>query len=193
MQGTTVHLMAPCSFRRLALVLALVLALAEAALFVCAWRLGVLVEPGGGSRRALTFVLFGSALTLQATVVVGLAWTLVALSRTELVASDGVTIEHPWRRWTGTWSEIRRAWWQRGWLVIEVRGRWRRWYVRVADPLDASMAAFRLRLEPDAWLEGAALRAYLLWTVLPVVLGAIGTGGLALLAALHWLPTLAPP
>ena len=102
-----VRIAAPHAFRRFALQVALGLALAESALFFFVWRLGVLVEPAAGRQPALAFVLLGSVLTLQAMVVVGIAWAVVAISRTTVDADEtGLTLEHPWRRWHGDWWTV---------------------------------------------------------------------------------------
>jgi hypothetical protein len=90
-------LSAPPSFQRAALGVAIGLAIAEVVLFVSVWRLGVLIDPGANGSAAQAFVLLGTGLTLQAMIVVGVAWTIVALSRTELEWSDHVRLEHPWR------------------------------------------------------------------------------------------------
>jgi hypothetical protein len=64
------------AFRRFALQIALGLALAESALFFFVWRLEMLVEPAAGRQSALAFILLGSVVTLQAMVVVGVAWAI---------------------------------------------------------------------------------------------------------------------
>jgi hypothetical protein len=85
-----------------ALQISLGLALAESALFFFVWRLEMLVEPSAGRQSALAFILLGSVVTLQAMVVVGIAWAMVAVSRTTVDADEiGLTLEHPWRRWHG--------------------------------------------------------------------------------------------
>lgn len=130
MQG---RLTAPPSFRRLASALAGALVVAEIVLFALAWRLGTLLEPADPP-AARAFVVFGTVLTLQAMGVVGAAWLIVAVSRTVLDWDDhGVRLEHPWRQWSGDWMDVNRLAWRAGWLVVTVRGQWRRWYVRVPD------------------------------------------------------------
>ena len=120
---------APTRTRQTALIIAIVLATLEIGLFAGAWRLGALLDPGNDRRAALGFIVLGTALTLQAMVIVGVAWTLVAWSRTTLTVDDGsLALEHPWREWRGGWHEIRSAWVQRGWLTIEIEDQWRRWY-----------------------------------------------------------------
>lgn len=183
-----VRIAAPQPFRRLALQIALALALAEAGLFFFVWRLGLLVEPASGHRQALGFIVLGTAVTLQAMLVIGIAWTVVAVSRTTLDADEiGLTLEHPWRRWHGDWWTVRHAWRRGDWLTFELSGEWRRWYVRVAAGDDTAIARVREHLAEAAWLEGAALRAYYLRTVVPVLLGATGVGGLLLVLALYLL------
>ena len=78
----------PQPFRQASLVAAIVLALLEIGLFASAWRLGALLDPGNDRRAALGFVVLGTALTLQAMAIVGVAWTLVAWSRTTLTIDD---------------------------------------------------------------------------------------------------------
>ena len=179
---------APVAFRRFALLLALILALAQCALFGFLWRLGVLVEPTGNPRAALGFVVLGSALTLQAMAVVGVAWTVVAMSRTTAEGDDeSLTLEHPWRRWHGGWPAVRHAWQHNGWLTVEVDGQWRRWYIRLAPTDDHTLVALRERLAAGAWLEGPALRAHYLRSVLSILLAAVGLGGLLLVIVLRYL------
>ena len=186
-----VRIAAPHAFRRFALQIALGLALAESALFFFVWRLGVLVEPAAGRQPALAFILLGSVLTLQAMVVVGIAWAVVAISRTTVDADEiGLTLEHPWRRWHGDWWTVRHAWRRGDWLTFELSGQWRRWYVRVAADDDGAVARVRQHLPEGAWLEGSALRAYYLRSVLPILLGATGLSGLLLVVALYALKRL---
>src|SRR5262245_53291673 len=183
-----VRIAAPQTFRRLALQIALALALAEFGLFFFMSRLGALVEPAASREAALAFIMLGSALTLQAMVVIGLAWTLVAVSRTTVDADDiGLTLEHPWRRWHGDWWTVRYAWLRGGWLTFELSGQWRRWYVRIAPEDAGSIGRLRQHLPDGTWLEGAALRAHYLRSVLPILLGATGVGGLLLVLALYFL------
>jgi hypothetical protein len=183
-------LSAPPSFQRGALGVAIGLAIAEVVLFVSVWRLGVLIDPGGNTSSARTFVVLGTALTLQAMIVVGIAWTLVALSRTKLEWDDHVRLDHPWREWSGDWSDLQRAWWKNGWLALEVAGQWRRWYVRVPDASAPELQGLRAALPSGVWLEGAELRAYYFGRVLPVLLGAIGIGGLIVIAVTAYLRSL---
>ena len=181
------------AFRRNMLWLALALAGLEAALFGAVWRLGLLIDPGADRRAAVAFVLLGSALTLQAMIVVGLAWTLVALSRTTLVLDeDHLVLEHPWRRWVGRYPQVRHAWRRGDWLTFEVTGSLRRWYVRVPPDSDADVNRLRAALEPGSWLDGADLARHLLSRVLPVFLGMVGLGGLLLLALLRYMQQASP-
>ncbi len=179
-------LQAAPAFRRNVLWLALALAAAETALFMMVWRLGLLLDPGADRRAALHFVLLGSALTLQAMGVVAAAWTLVAVSRTTLeLDEDRLVLEHPWRRWSGGYSAVRHAWLRGGWLTIEIAGAMRRWYVRAPADSGPAVDALRAALAPGAWLEGPQLTRHVLSRVLPLMLGAIGLGGLALVLLLR--------
>jgi hypothetical protein len=183
-------LKAPPRFRQMATIFALVLALVELGLFVSAWRLGALVDPGASPRAARAFVVFGTLLTVQAMAVVGIGWTIVALSRTEIRWDDQVWLEHPWRQWSGGWQEIARVWWRTGWLAIEVDGQRRRWYVRVPSADVDEVSALRAALPPGVWLEGDALRSYYLRSVVPILLAAIGLGGLLVIAVTAYLRSL---
>lgn len=176
------------AFRRGILLLALGLAALEAALFVTLWRLGVLLGTGADRRAALAFVLLGSVLTLQAMGVVGFAWMLVALSRTAAEFDDEtLVLEHPWRRWSGRWSDVRHAWLRGGWLTLEITGAIWRWYIRIPDESRPELDRLKGRLRPGAWLAGRDLTRHVLLRVLPPLLGATGLGGLALLALLRYL------
>jgi hypothetical protein len=142
---------APAGIKRVATMLATALAASELGLMACAWRLGVLLDPGPDLRARQAFVLLGTVLTLQAMSVVGIAWLMIAWSRTELtVEDDHVVLEHPWRRWSGDAEDIRRASWRRGWLVVRTRDSWRRWYVRVEET-HPTLARLRDRLGPNRW------------------------------------------
>jgi hypothetical protein len=184
------HLRATPAFRRGVLLASLLVVLLEIGVFVALWRLGALVDPGSDRRAAAAFVALGTAVTLQAMAVVGVLWVMVAMAWTTL-RSDvvGWALEHPWRSWQGRPAEVARAWRQGGWLVLELRGHWRRWYVRAGDQ-DATTDALRRQLSDDAWLTRAGARAHLVRTVLPAVLAAAGLGGLALLWALRALEGL---
>jgi len=183
----TGHVVAPPRVRQAALVTAIVLALLEIGLFASAWRLGVLLDPGSDRRAALAFVALGTALTLQAMAVVGVAWMMVAWSRTALtIEPEEAVLDHPWRTWQGRWSEVRYAWLQRRWLVLQIDDQWRRWYVHTGGDVDV-INAVRARLPPDAWLEGADLRRHLARTVLPLLLAGVGAGGLTLIGVLELL------
>jgi hypothetical protein len=186
----TGSLSAPPAFRRAALAFATVLAIAEVGLFVAVWRMGVLADPGANARAARAFVLLGTMLTLQAMAVTGIAWTVVALSRSELAWDDRVRLEHPWRQWSGDWPDLQRVWWRNGWLAIEIHGAWRRWYVRVPDGSVDGVTALRSMLPPGVWLEGAELRAYYLRSIVPTVVAAIGVGGLLVIAMTACLKAL---
>jgi hypothetical protein len=181
------RIVAPARVRKASLVGAIVLALLQIGLFASAWRLGVLLDPGTDRRAALGFVVFGTVLTLQAMAIVGIAWTLVAWSRTSLALEDNeLLLEHPWREWRGGWNDVRHAWLQRGWLTIELEGQWRRWYVHAGAEPDA-VRGVRDRLSPGAWLEGADLRRHLVRTVLPILLVGVGAVGLVVVTVLELL------
>ena len=178
---------ASATVRRASLIAAIVLAVLEIGVFASAWRLGVLLDPGDDRRAALGFVMLGTALTVQAMAVVGVAWTLMAWSRSTLtIDDDELVLEHPWREWRGGWHEVRHAWMQRRWLVVQLDGQWRRWYV-YAGAASAAIQAFRARLPAEAWLEGSDLRRHLARTVLPFVLAGVGVAGLALVIVLELL------
>lgn len=187
----TTTLQASPAFRRNVLLAALGVALLEVGLFVLLWRLGTLEDPGGDRRAALLFVVLGSAVTLQAMAVVGLAWVAVAMSRTSLQAdTTGLTLEHPWRRWRGAGADVRHAWLHNQWLVLKVRGQWRRWYVRAGADAGETLARVRASLPPGAWLEGSAKLRHLARTTLPPALAAAGAGVFLLLWALRLLEAL---
>lgn len=187
----TTTIQASPAFRRNVLLAALALALLEVGLFALLWRLGSLADPGGDRRAALLFVVLGSAVTLQATAVVGLAWVMVAMSRTTLEADvTGLTLEHPWRRWHGASADVQHAWLHNRWLVLEVRGQWRRWYVRAGADAGEALAQVRASLPAGAWLEGSARLMHLARTTLPLALAATGAGGFALLWVLSLLEEL---
>ena len=178
---------ASATVRRASLIASIVLAVLEIGVFASAWRLGVLLDPGDDRRAALGFVMLGTALTVQAMAVVGVAWTLMAWSRSTLtIDGDELVLEHPWREWRGGCDEVRHAWLQRRWLVVQLDGQWRRWYV-YAGTASAAIQAFRARLPPEAWLEGSDLRRHLARTVLPFVLAGVGVAGLALVIVLELL------
>lgn len=179
------------AFRRGVVLGALAVAVLELGLFVMLWRVGSLVDPGSDPNAALLFVSLGSAVTLQAMGVVGLAWVVVAMSWTVLHYDvTGVSLEHPWRRWRGGWHDVTHAWTQNGWLVLQVGGQWRRWYVRAGGDRTAALALVRAELPPGVWLEGSARQLHLARTTLPVVLAATGVGGLILVWVLKALDTL---
>jgi hypothetical protein len=173
-----VTLEAPGSLRRLILGLAFVLMALELALGVMLWRLSSALAPDADERTAAAFLLLGTVMTLQAMVVIGLAWMIVAISRTTLRHdATGVTLEHPWRRWHGDPGSVRHAWRNGPWLALELEGHWRRWYVW-ARGQENRLAEVRAVLPAGAWLEGASRQRHLARTVLPPLLLAVGTGGL---------------
>jgi hypothetical protein len=186
-----IELRATPAFRRGVLVAAVSLVTLEMALFALLWRIGTLADPGHDQGAALAFVALGTAVTLQAMAVVGVLWVLVAMAWTTLRADAvGWSLEHPWRRWQGQPREVSRAWQHGGWMVIELDGHWRRWYVRAGRGTEATVEALRGQLPGDAWLDVRAVRAHLMRTVLPIVLAAIGLGGLALVWMLRTLDGL---
>lgn len=186
----TTTIRASPAFRRNVLLGALVVAMLEVGLFAAMWRLGTLADPGGDRRAALLFVVLGSAMTLQAMAVVGLAWVVVAMSRTTLEADvTGLTLEHPWRRWHGASSDVQHAWLHNQWLVLEVRGQWRRWYVRAGQDSE-ELRQVRAGLPAGAWLDGSARLLHLARTTLPLALAAAGAGGFVLLWVLSRLEEL---
>lgn len=169
---------APHAFKRLILGLALGLIAVELALGALLWRLSATLDPGGDARAAAAFLLLGTVVTLQAMVAVGIAWTIVAISRTTLRHDpSGLTLEHPWRRWHGSSGSVRHAWRNGPWLALEIEGHRRRWYVW-ARGQENRLAEVRAVLPAGAWLEGASRQRHLARTVLPPLLIAVGAGGL---------------
>ena len=184
----TITLRSSPGFRRGVFLASLGVALIEVGLFVMLWRIGGLADPGADRRAALLFVALGSAVTLQAMGVVGVAWVAVAMSQTALHADvTGLTLEHPWRRWHGGWADVSHAWQQNGWLVLKVRGCWRRWHVRAAADAAPTLVLLRAQLPAGVWLEGPAKHRYMARTTLPLVLGVAGVGGVLLLLVLRKL------
>ncbi len=160
------------------LVLAALLVGLALALGAFLWRLSTLFPADGDQHAAAMFLLLGTLMTLQGMVIVGLAWLIVAVSRVVLRHdAAGLTLEHPWRRWHGEPDAVRQAWQHGPWLVLEIDGEWRRWYVWVKEQ-HAALAQFRGVLPAGAWLEGTGKRRYLARTMLPPVLVAIGAAGL---------------
>jgi hypothetical protein len=186
-----IELRATPALRRAVLLAAVSVVALEVGLFAFLWRIGTLADPGGDRRAALAFVALGTAVTLQATAVVGVLWVLVAMAWTTLVAdAAGWSLEHPWRTWQGQPRDVSRAWRQSGWIAIELDGHWRRWYVRAGGGAEPTVAALRSQLPAGVWLDAGAVRAHLMRTVLPLVLAAIGLGGLALMWMLETLDGL---
>lgn len=182
----THRLEASAAFQRLALAFAIGLIVCEFAIFFLAWNLGMFVDPGADRRTAALLVLLGTVLTLQAMGVVGIGWLVVAVSRTTLdFGPEGLALEHPWRRWHGSWQDVSSAWHRRGWLSIYTARRLRGWHVRAADS-EPLVAEFRKHLRPGSWLEGSELRAHLVKRIMPLWLAAAAFGLLVL-----WLMLLA--
>jgi hypothetical protein len=185
------ELRAGSGFRRGVLVVAFVVIALEAALFALLWRVGMFIDPGADRGAAAAFVALGTAVTLQAMAVVGVLWVMVAMAWTTL-RSDAVgwSLDHPWRNWHGAPREVARAWHQGGWLVLEIDGQRRRWYVRANRHAHDTVSALRGELHDGAWLDGPAVRAYLMRSVVPIVLGAAVLGGLALMWMMRTLDGL---
>ena len=185
----SIRLEAPAGFRRVTLVTSLLLVGLELGVFWFAARLTMLLTPRAATGAELgAFIVFWSLLTLQAMAVVGFAWTLVALSRTALLAdAQGLALSHPWRRWSGGWGEIGEAYVSRDWLHLRVRGRWRSWHVKHDGTQAAAIDAVRSRVPADAWLTPAQARGLLMKRLLPPVLigGAVGAG--AILVLNRWI------
>lgn len=179
------------AFRSGVLVVACVLIGLEIALFALLWRVGTFIDPGADPAGSAAFVALGTAVTLQAMAVVGILWVIVAMAWTTL-RSDvvGWSLEHPWRSWQGTPREVARAWRQGGWLVLELDGQRRRWYVRASRHADDTVSTLRREISSGAWLEGPQLRAHLMKTVVPIVLSAAVLGGLALMWMMRTLDGL---
>lgn len=186
-----ITLQAAPGFRRGVLLCAAAIVLAEIGLFALLWRLGTLTDPGADRRTALAFVALGTALTLQAMAMVGAVWISAAMAWTTLRADGvGLSLEHPWRRWHGHPSDIARAWQHGRWLVLELRGHWRRWYVRTGRDDGPALDRLRGDLPAGTWLDAPAARAHLMRNVLPLILGAAGVGGLLLVWGLRVLDGL---
>jgi hypothetical protein len=112
------------------------------------------------------------------------------MSRTRLHHDvTGLTLDHPWRHWRGDWADVSHAWQQGGWLVLKLRGAWRRWYIRVGSERQG-LDAIRSQLPPGAWLDGAARQRHLARTTLPIVLASAILGGGLLWMALGALRRL---
>ena len=185
------ELRATPAFRRGVLLAALAVVVLEFALFALLWRIGTLADPGSDRRAAIAFIALGTAVTLQAMAVVGVLWVMVATAWTTLRCDVvGWWLEHPWRSWHGSPRDVARAWRQGGWLVFELDGHWRRWYVRTARDSDVNVKALREQLAGGVWLDAASARAHLMRHVVPYVLAAAGLGGLALLWTLKTLDGL---
>jgi len=162
-------------------------------------------EPATRDELAL-FVAFGTVLTLQGMLVLGLAWVLAATGRTELTATAtgavpdpggtnvdprGVLlhVQHPWREWIGPAAAVDEAWLDRGWLHLRPNGYWRTWHVRVRTGDRAHAERLASVLPRGVWLTPAQGRMRVLRRLLlPLLVAALG--GVALLAWLtRWLGT----
>jgi hypothetical protein len=184
-----ISLKAPDGFRRITLIVALLLVGLELGVFWFAARLTMLLAPRTAADAELgAFVVFWSLLTLQAMTVVGFAWTLVALSRTTLEGDAQVlSLAHPWRRWSGVWADVAEAYVSREWLHIRVRGRWRSWHVKHDVSQAGALEALRSHVPRDAWLTREQARGLMMKRLLPPVLigGAVGAG--AILVLNRWI------
>jgi hypothetical protein len=182
---TKIAVQAPRAFRRVMRGLALALVALELAAFWYATRLTVLLEPRNASTAELgAFITFWSLLTVQAMVVVGSAWVLVAVSYTTLsVTGNEVRLAHPWRRWSGTWADVAEAYAARDWLHIRVRGSWRTWHVKLAGESRELVASLERLVPSDVWLTREQARTLMLRRVVPPLFigGAVGAGALLML------------
>ncbi len=185
------HLRATPAFRSGVLLVSLAIIMLEVGVFVLLWRIGTSVDPGRDPRAAGLFVALGSVLTLQTMGVVGVLWVIVAVAWTTLTSDIvGLSLEHPWRSWQGRPAEVTRAWRQRGWLVLELNGQWRRWYVRATDDGDEAVNRLRGQLRDGVWLDDSAARGYLASRVLPVLIPAVALSAVVLMWVLRTLDGL---
>jgi hypothetical protein len=190
----SIRLEAPPGFRRVTLITALLLVGLELGVFWFAARLTMLLSTQRATGAELgAFIAFWSLLTLQAMAVVGFAWTLVALSRTILEAGDhGLTIAHPWRRWSGTWADVAEAYLSRDWLHVRGRGRWRTWHVRLGGSDEPSLAVVRSRVPAQAWLTREQARGLMMKRLLPPVLVGAAVGAGAIFVLNRWIAGAVP-
>jgi hypothetical protein len=176
---------APVPFRRLMLALALVLVALELAAFWYAARLTVLLNPRTASTAELgAFIGFWSLLTVQAMVVAGFAWVLVAVAYTTLSATaSDVRLAHPWRRWSGTWDDVAEVYTAQDWLHIRARRRWRTWHVKLAEKSREPVASLERVVPSHVWLTREQARTLMLRRLLPPLFigGAVGAGAILML------------
>jgi hypothetical protein len=167
------------------LALALVLVALELAAFWYAAQLTMLLDPGSASTAELgAFIGFWSLLTVQAMVIAGFAWVLVAVSYTTLsVTADEVRLAHPWRRWSGTWGQVAEAYGARDWLHIRARRSWRTWHVKLGGESRELIASLQRLLPDDVWLTREQARTLMLRRIVPPLFigGAVGAGALLML------------
>ena len=179
------HVQAPAPFRRLMLGLALVLIALELAAFWYAARLTVLLNPRSASTAELgAFIAFWSLLTVQAMVVAGFAWVIVAVAYTTLSASrDEVRLAHPWRRWSGPWENVAEAYAARDWLHVRPRRHWRTWHVKLREDSRELTASLQRIAPPDVWLSREQARTLMLRRLVPPLFigGAVGAGAILML------------
>ena len=181
-------LQASPAFRRGVLIASLGVAVVEIGLFVMLWRIGSLVDPGADRRAALAVCRagFGGDATGDGRcgrrvggrrdVAHGVARRMSRESPSSIRGGAG----------TASGPTSAHAWQQKGWLVLQVRGHWRRWYVRVGGEQSDARARAR-RITAGAWLEGSSQAPHLARTTLPIVLATTGVAGLILLWALSAL------
>jgi hypothetical protein len=156
----------------------------------------MLMRPPSGASAALlgTYLLFWTLLTVQAMVVVGYAWTLVALARTTVDFDDrSVQLEHPWRAWSGNWTAVAEVYVSAKWLHVRPRGAWRTWHIRL-DGTETTQRSLRQieQFATTAWLDAQAGRRLTLKRLAPVLLAGLVFGGGAILLLDRWLARLTP-
>jgi hypothetical protein len=187
-----IQIQAPAPFRRAMLGLALVLVALEFAVFWYAARLTMLLEPKSAGTAGLgAFVAFWSLLTLQAMVVVGFAWVLVAVAHTTLAVSGGeLRLAHPWRRWSGTWNDVAEAYAARDWLHIRPRKRWRTWHLKLGTESREKVVGLEQIAPSDIWLTREQARRLMLRRVLPPLFIGGAMGAAAILMMNRWIASV---
>lgn len=98
-------------------------------------------------------------------------YSAVVTPRTRLIFSDaGLRLEHPWRIWTGSWSQVRRAYELDNRLCIQTdTDRWWSVYLGRKRP-HAPVEDFRAMVGPGRWLTPRAARRFIAWRALPLIL-----------------------
>ena len=167
------------------LVVALLLVALELAAFWYAAQLTVLLDRTTATTAELgAFIAFWSLLTVQAMVIAGFAWILVAVSYTTLsVTTREVGLAHPWRRWSGTWDQVAEAYAARDWLHIRARKTWRTWHVKLGGESREVIESLQRLVPHDVWLTRERARTLMLRRVVPPLFigGAVGAGALLML------------